>query len=414
MSAARLVALTAAIFVLSGCSVSKPPPGTGGTDVEPAGQCGRGVVVVNTDYQSSNVSLVGLDGEVLSSSFISSASTSVGLSAPLTGDVDVATAGVDGDSIVLIDRFPAAVLSWVDVASAEVRAQLSVATGFTSNPRDYVQVSSGKAYVPRFEPNFDPGAEVFDRGSDVLIVDPRVPEVVGSIDMNLAMGGENDRFFPRPDKLLVFGKRLYVLLAGFSRDFVASAESRLVVIDTETDELVQTFVLSGLHGCAGLAASPDGTEIAVACSGDFEGDSVATLDGSAVAILHVGEELRETRRFLALEHFEGAVGFWVTYADDTRLAVTTFGRFAGGGLDAVDDTLVEVDTQSGETEVLLRSSGEAFSLGEIRCVCATCFLADAERNVVHHFRVGSEGLKNRREIVVDSSIGLPPRFIGGF
>ncbi|PKN46336.1 MAG: hypothetical protein CVU63_07695, partial [Deltaproteobacteria bacterium HGW-Deltaproteobacteria-20] len=71
------------------CNVASPD-NTGGTDIT-AGACGRGLVVVNTDYQSTNVSLVAIDGKVLSTSFLSSASTPPGLSAPLGGDVVVPT-----------------------------------------------------------------------------------------------------------------------------------------------------------------------------------------------------------------------------------------------------------------------------------------------------------------------------------
>ena len=124
-----------ALAWLAGCNAPDPPPTTGGTDLPP-GACGRGAVVIGSDYQSTNVSLVGVEGEVLSPSFLSSATSSAGLTAPLSGDVAVPSMPAAGEEIVLLDRYPAAVLTWVDVVTGSVRAQLNVATGFAANPQD--------------------------------------------------------------------------------------------------------------------------------------------------------------------------------------------------------------------------------------------------------------------------------------
>jgi hypothetical protein len=93
----------------------------------------------------------------------------------LSSDVAVPSTLLSGPEIVLIDRFPASVLTWVDVESASVRAQLDV--GSKTNPHDYVPLSEHKAYVTRF------GASD-GVGDDVAIVDPSVPALVGSIDLS--------------------------------------------------------------------------------------------------------------------------------------------------------------------------------------------------------------------------------------
>ena len=66
------LAILAAAALLA-CDVPEPPGPTGGT-TEPLGRCGRGLAVVSSDFQSTNLSLVGTGGQVLSESFISSAS----------------------------------------------------------------------------------------------------------------------------------------------------------------------------------------------------------------------------------------------------------------------------------------------------------------------------------------------------
>src|SRR5262245_48452094 len=95
-----------ALFVC-GCGAPAPPDATGGVSV-PVGRCGRGLVSVQSDYQSTNVSLLATDGVMLSSSFISSASASAALSAPLSGDVVAPTSASLGSELVLVDRYPAA------------------------------------------------------------------------------------------------------------------------------------------------------------------------------------------------------------------------------------------------------------------------------------------------------------------
>lgn len=400
-----------------GCNVSSPE-NTGGSDA-PAGACGRGVVVINTDYQSTNVSLVSVDGQVLSSSFISSASGATGLSAPLGGDVVAPSQWQNDDEIVLLDRYPASVVTWVDVASAEPTGQLSAATGYAANPRDFLRVSPNKAYLTRYDPNMDPGQQPFDAGSDILVINPTARSIEGRIDMQPAMAGAPDGFFARPDKLLRVGNRVLVLLGGYAADFVTSVPSRLAILDPETDGLLDTLSLDGFHGCTTMALSPVGDEVAVACSGEFAGDSVTTLPESGIVLVSVGSTLEERRRFPAAKFETGPVGGAIAYTSDTRLVFTTFGQFAELGQAYREDALVQLEIDSGQFEVALRSDGEPFSLGDVRCAaeCRVCFLADAKRDggVLHRFALGEGGrLGDRTEVVVDRAIGLPPRNLGWF
>src|SRR5262249_35665325 len=152
----------------------------------------------------------------------------------LSGDV-VPASGSFADELVIIDRFPASVLSWVDLRSARVRAQLSVATGFAANPHDYAALSATKAYVARYEPNLAPGSAPFDSGSDVLVIDPSAPSITASIDLTPAMRGEDPKYYPRPDRMALIAGKLYVLSSGYTLDFLEAADSRVVVIDTERD-----------------------------------------------------------------------------------------------------------------------------------------------------------------------------------
>lgn len=391
--------------------------GAGGQAGAPR-SCGRGFVVASSDYQSTNVSLLGLDGAVLSASLISSASEAPDLSAALTGDVVLPTERAAGDRIVLIDRYPAAVLTWVDSRTARVSAQLSVATGFASNPHDYVELSAHKAYVPRFEPNYASGSEPFDAGNDVLVIDPSVPQITGRIDLSSAMKGAGREYLPRADRAVLAGDRLVVALGGYTADFMDAAASRLVVIDTHTDEIVQTLVLEGLYACSGLTVSPGRGELAIACSGNWGGDNVSDLASSGIARISLGSELEEIARYPAAQFGQGAVASSISYATESTLLFATYGQFAAGDVEAVDDTLIQLDLETDSQELLLRSADQPFTLGEVRCdsACRVCCVTDAGRDggVVHRFELVAGRLRHREAIEIEDSVGLPPRFLGEF
>lgn len=411
----------AALVAASGCNAPDPPGPTGGTDTPP-GECGRGLVVVQSDYQSTNVSLIGLDGEVLSSSFISSATTSAQLSAPLSGDVVAPTMPNFGEEIALLDRYPASVLTWVAVDDGEVRAQLNVSTGFAANPQDYAALSDDKAYVSRYERNHQPGNEPFDQGSDLLILDPATPTITGRVDLGGAVLAGEQGFEPHPNRMVLADQTLLVLLALYTPSYLDSASSRLARIDTTTDTLQDVTVLDGLHGCSGVALSPSGAELAVACSGKFGGGTAPSLAESGVVLLSVEDDgagetiLSESRRFMAAELGGQPIGFTVAFADEDRLLVVVLGAFGTGGAEDRPDQLLEIDLQTGQAHPVMSSPSMPFELGEVRCTgsCEHCYVAEAEQGVLVRLDPTDAGVELGPSITVDTSIGLPPRTLGRF
>lgn len=402
---------------------------TGGTTFEPT-ECGRGFVVINTDYQSTNVSLVSPKGKVLSRSFVSSGTTSPALSSALGGDVVAPMQLQSGDSIVLIDRYPASVLTWVDVASARPTKQLSVATGFAANPRDYAQISPCKAYVSRYNPNRQPGRMPMDEGADIIVIDSCENKITGRIDLMQAMQGEADGFYPSPDKILVNEDVAVVLLGNYTADFLQSRVSRLAVIDTNTDTLVHSVALDNLHGCTGAALSPSGTRVAVACSGEFAGTSTPSIEASGIALLDLsGTQLTVSQRFQASQIGENPVGAAIDFAMESLLLFTTAGRFDDQGKPEREDTLWQLNLQTQQARALLSSENKPFSFGDVRCAnaCSVCLLTDASRDggVLHLLSLNQNALNNALQnddvafdtptpLVVDRQIGLAPRNLGRF
>ncbi len=423
------LALVIAAATQGACGAPEPPSSTGGTDVA-VGPCGRGLAVVSTDFQSTNVSLLGTAGQVLSESFLSSASADAQLSSPLSGDVVAPTDPQLGPEIVLLDRYPASVLTWVDVVTGTVRGQLDVATGFAANPQDYVAVSETKAYVSRYEGNPTPGVELFDEGNDLLVVDPRGPKIVGRVDLLPAMD-DAPGFLPHANRMVTQGDRLYVLLSAYDGAYTDSAPSRLVTVDVSTDTVLGVTVLDGLHGCAGLAIAPRyassgqpvaSPDLAVACSGKFDGANASPSEAGVVVLSTQADLPTETTRWAAADLLGQPLGPSLDFVDEGHLLVMALGSFEPPILDAA----FELAIHTGELREILRSEAQPFELGDVRCLtavtgaetpadgCGGCFIADGERSRLHRLAVEGSGLVLAASLVVDTSIGLPPRVLGRF
>jgi hypothetical protein len=408
----RAPLFVAATAILLGCSAPEPPPPSGGSDAG-AGKCGRGVVVVDSDFKSTNISLVGLDGAVLSPSFISSASTTTGLSAPLSGDVVAPTMPAAGADVVLIDRYPAGVLTFVDAKTAKVGEQIDVKTGFASNPQDYAAIDAHRAYVSRYDPNRAPGHQKFDGGSDVLVVDPSSGAISARIDLDATLMGEKG-FFPRPNRIVVAGDRAYVLLSAYAADFQSAAESRVVTLDTTHDVIEDVTILKGLYGCLGLSLSPSGDALAVACSGTFHGSSSSDVAQAGVVLLDRQADLKELGRASADELGGDPLGFSVAFTAERAVLVTSFGTV--GGDKAHGDRVVLLDLDAGTHRDVL-STALAFKLGEVRCepACGVCFVADGEdKSSLLRFEVGGGALAPETKIAPDPAVGLPAFYLGAF
>lgn len=396
----------------AGCDVRALDPGLAPIDADGGGRCARGVAVISIgdDYQSANVSVLGVDGAVSSTSLLSSASRPPGLVAPLGGDAVLPTPPQGGERLAIVDRYPSGVVTWIDLASATVSAQLDVRTGFVSNPHDLVVAGPGKAYVTRYERNHRPGGELHDEGDDLLVIDPDVPRVVGRVDLVPAMGS-SEPFLPRADRAALAGGRVLVVLAGYAADFSDAADGRLVAIDPATDAIDEVLVLPGVRGCAGIAVSPDGLEVVVSCPGLLLSDSI---EDSALVRVAVGPPLREVARHEARDLGAGKLGFRAAYASPEMLLGTSFGREASAAGPAADDVLFELDLARGRARELLRSAGVPFTLGDPVCLpgCQACFVPDAERGVVHRLEVGDEGLGTPEPHVAEAALGLRPRQLG--
>jgi hypothetical protein len=401
-----------------GCGATRVSPDTQGVSVAP-GPCGRGLLVVESDYQSSNVSALGFDGSVLSQSLGSSSTDSGGFGLTLSGDVALPSALQKGPQIVVIDQYPAGVLRFLDLATAKASAELSVATGFASNPYDYLPLDEHRAYVARYQRNAHPGQQDFDQGADVLIVDPSQLAITGRIDLTPALAGEAAIFSAHPAQLVQVSGRVFVLLASYSDDYLSCTASRLVELDPSSDSLARTLVLDGLCGCDGLALSPDGKELAVSCSGDDLRSPEPKLDASGIALIDIAGPPRLSKRFKAADLGSNPIGFTLAYVAPGALFFGNLGHLASTGVELVPDSLLRLDTDTAQVTEVLRSESQPFSLGGVRCAleCGACFATDAERagGSVLRFPIDAAGvLAAPTAVRAETRVGLPPRGLGVF
>jgi hypothetical protein len=383
--------------------------------------CGRGIAVGMIDpesYASINVALVGLDGATLSGSFISSASAPSSLNAALSGDVVFPSSRMAGD-IILIDRLVVSVLTFVDVQTADVRTQISVRTGFESNPQDYLELDDGTALVSRLEKNRTPGEEPYDEGDDLLRLDVKRGLVADRIDLSEYVSESTQR--ARPSTMVRGEKHAFVSLTRHASDFSEAGEAALLALDAQDGRIQGVFAVSGLKNCGGLSLSPDQKRLAVSCGGLISNANGAAPEASGVVVFDVSESddgellLMERYRLHAEDLALGPFSSTMSFAAVDLLWVKTYGALEGDDAGR-PDRILSLSLQTGEHEVLLESRDRAFTLGDVLCIapCGICVIADAGRGVLHRYGISGSRIAPPTTHRIQEAIGLPPLLLGWF
>ncbi len=336
---------------------SLPPP------VQPVGLA---VVHQSGDYTSALVSLVDpLTNTLVHDDCLDSGSKTPQLSMALSGDVVLPSAPLPGNPLVLIDRVPNNALVWVNPTNCSVTHQVSVGTGFMSNPHD-VLAAGDRLYVTRYETNSKPTADVadFDEGGDVLILDATTGKLQGRIDLNAFA---TDGFDPRPDRGLIVGTKLYVSLNQISRDFKTYGPGRVVVIDLGSNTVTGVVEVASLQNCGALGRAD--TRITVACSGDYkhlQSSGVASLD-TTTTIPTVVQVISATAIGQAISGAELALaGANVAFVISHDLAFTA------------PDRLWLIDLATGAPRKILDGSATPYTLGALVRYGQKLFLGDAD------------------------------------
>jgi hypothetical protein len=413
MSLAKYATLAAGLLL--GCNVT-PAQVTGGVDLPARGDCPRGTAVVSSDFQSSEIALLAPNGEVASAAFMSSASTAAtGLAAPFSGDLGVATARSRPGELVIIDRLFTNVLTFVDTRTAEVRAQLPVGTGFESNPQDYLELSDHVALVPRLGENRSSGHEPFDAGSDLLVVDPSVPRITGSLPMPRRAG-----FRPNPVAVTELRDDVLVILRHAKADYSALDESELVAVTIVEPRVRYRLPLTGFKNCGGAELSPSRAVLAVTCSARIDRRGAVTEpETSGLLLLDANADpLRELGRFSAAELGHGPLQSSIEFVSERVVLFKT--QTALGGEE--DNQLFSLDLDTGKTTLLATAARDASGLGfgiafggmSCHAGCGDpCFVADRSRGKLLRFTVQDGAPVPDADVVIDGA-GLPPTSVTPF
>ena len=401
------------------CSSGSPPLSAGADLDEVLGRngesCGHGLAVIMTDYASTNVALIDLEGETRSGSFISSGSAETRLNAPLSGDVVFPSSRMT--DITLLDRYPASVVSLIEPGTAEVKGQMDLRTGFNANPQDYLQLSAEVALVSRYEENPRPGREPFDGGDDLLVVNPETLSIVGRVDLSPLRTGEQ---LARPGSLTRIDDSVLVTLSGFDSGFAEAGDARIAIFDSQKFELEHVLEISGMKNCGSIATSANGSRFALTCSGLIGAANGAAPEFSGVVVFarEAGASVlafEEETRFQASDLGLGPFAFSIAFASPDLLLAGMY-----GALDGEDkgrpDRIVSLNLDDGEVDTVLSSGEGAFNLGDVRCIeaCEVCFVADASRGLVQRISLVEGVLGTPQGHAIDVDLPLPPRQLGWF
>jgi hypothetical protein len=365
--------------------------------------------VVSSDYFSSEVALLFPSGEVASPALLSSASTEAsGLAAAFSGDIVAAPAPSRPGELAIVDRLGTNVITFVDIRTAAVRAQLPVGTGFDANAQTYLELDEHHALVPRLGENAEPGREPFDAGSDVLLVDPSVPKVVGSLPMP-----RKDGYFPAPVAATLVGDDVIVTLQHAKPGFSGLAEGELVGVSRAELVVRYRLPLPGSKNCGKSELSPSRALLAVACEGyiDRRGTAIEPETSALVLLDPRQDPPRPLRRFSAVELFGGPIQTALEFVNEQLVLVKT--QTALGA--EQDNRLFSLNLESGETSLLASAardqhgSGFGIAFGGMSCSVGCgdpCLVCDMSRGNLLRFRL-RDGALEQDDAVVIHGAGLP-------
>jgi hypothetical protein len=410
--------LRAALVALLATACNVTPFGTAdsGAVIDGRPGCPRAALVVLSDFLSTQIAIVGLDGHTLSESLISTASLEGSpLSFPLSGDVVLPSSRPASGRAVLIDRYGTNVLTFVDPESAEVLAQLPVGTGFDSNPQDYVELDETRALVSRFGQNPAPGQQDFDAGGDLLVIDTRAPAIRARLELS------HDGELPaRPGGITLVGDQAIVSLGRMSLDFKATEDAELVSIDTTSLTVEYDLALEGLKNCGALALAPSGNRAALSCAGAIDRDGVlANLSESGLVLFDTTKSpLREIARFSAEELAGEPIQSGVEFARESALLLKTQTGYGGTS----HNRLLLFEWELGAVTTLSQArpdadgTGQGVVFGGVLCApgCGdVCLLADGDRGELQRFSFATGLAETLPPLRVEDDVGLPPRQVAG-
>jgi hypothetical protein len=371
--------------------------------------------VVSTDFQSTSISLLDEEANVVARNWFTSGTTFPGLVAALSGDVVVVPGRGPQGAITVLDRFQTDVITRIRPVEGEVLGQLRTQTDidYSSNPQDVAFLSARRAFVSRFEPNPDP-SEPSEGGTDLAGFDPltmeRTDERVPLSQFDTTVDGTPVP--ARPESIVELNGRLIVGLSrlAFLPDFsVLGAQGQLAIVD-EGLNVTAYRLPDGLENCGAVRPVPGASgSVLVACRGNGSGEVLAASSGLV--------ELSISTSTISIQHL------WrPSDGEDRPVAVSSATPIASGRVVAVEsgdftagtpDVMYEVDLDVGTTRRITSSDGP-FRLGQPAWDPRTKRLLVPEDAAPGEVRVYEDDLTAdpvRTVLFEDEGVALPPRSV---
>lgn len=379
--------------------------------------------VLSSDFSSSSIAVLDADFVAINESWISSGTTYPGLVATLSGDVVLPNRQAGDGTLAVIDRFFTDVVTRFFVPSGNLNGQLRTQgeigdSGFSSNPQDFIFVSSSSAWVPRYESNLSPEATPENQGNDLFEVNPSDMSATGdridlsSLDTTAAVGDENGAVevdvFARPSRGVLVGSTIVVGLDRISANFDAAGPGMVAVVDLD-DASVEGLELPGLESCGRTVPVPgEPNKLVVACVGFAQpfGDEPQVRASSGIVLLDVGDGGTVIEKIwrVADEPMSAIAVNAVIATDAQRVLGVASGDFA-----EVSDRLYLIDLETG-AQTLVYESTDSFVIGEPAYdpQSEMLYVPDAAQNVVLEFAADEGGFVELGSSVIAPGIGLPP------
>jgi len=372
-----------------------------GADERPAPKTGVGctLAAVNSDYNSTAISLLNDRGELCVDAVLTSGSAPTGLVTALSGDVVLPGSLHPDGLLVLVDRFPNSVVTLLDADIGVVVRQIGVGTGFAANPQDVWWRSRTEGWVTRLEKNPTPGDQAFDEGDDILVIDGEAGVITGRIPLTAeAPAG----FLARAHGMVAQGGEVWAALAVIAEDFMSGTDSRLLAISPETRVATANIQMTGFRGCNGVAAR--GETLFVVCSGLFA-DGDQQVSGSGVVVVDAESHSIAWSRHAMELGIERPLSFVIEPESEDAAWVISFGD-AGDR----DDTLWRIRRDQPAEPF---ASSDGFALGTQVISGGVIMVPDADPKAPRLLRIGLDGAA-LPPVDLSPGTGLPGRHVRRF
>ena len=370
-----------------------------------------GLVSLNTDYQTTSLSLLSRSGGSVKPDCVHSATVGNGTSKTISGDAVLPSQPQLGGDIVIVDRGNGA-LTFVNPSSCFIARQVAIPGGAKTDPHDVVIVSDHKAYVTRYQSNAT-ATNAQQAGNDVIAIDPSTGGYLSRINLDAyAATGAGAQVLARPDRALIADGRVVVSLNQIDASYATYGDGAVVVINPANDTVVASVALPGLYDCEGMDFVAASHTLLVACGGGFGGRDQPLQSGIAVVDFSTNPP--------RLDHVVSSVAFdghpisfgWVLAAPSAAAPNRAFAAtFDPKGI--APDALFQFDFVSGAVTPV--TSADAFSLGSPALADQLLFVPEA---LFVAPKVQLVDLSVTPPLIsgltADSKNGLPPRAVAWY